>query len=143
MTDQTTAAAVAAALGAARLRALRTSLLPLHKALLDAERARYEQVHGRVESPQEALRLAMSDPWFAWLAPLAALIVQVDERLADDAPVQAVEVAALRGRAVSLLRQPLPGDAFSEQYQRALQESPDVVVAHGRLAALLRDAAVS
>jgi hypothetical protein len=130
---------VAAALGVAKLRALRTSLLPLHKALLDAERARYEQAHGRIESAQDALRLVMSDPWFAWLAPLAALIVQIDERLADATPVEAAEVAAHLDQAMALLRQGAGRNGFRVQYERALQESADVVVAHGQLAALLRD----
>ena len=79
----------------------------------------------------------MDDPWFAWLRPLAGLIVQADERLADDAPVQPADVEAFVTQIRGLLRLDLGGQTFREQYQRLLQEVPDVVVAHGRVLALL------
>jgi hypothetical protein len=128
---------VVAALAAAKLRALRTTLLTLHKAVLDAERQRYERAHGRIESAHEALRLAMHDPWFAWLRPLANLIVAADERLADEAPVSPADVERVSEHVRGLLQLNLAGDTFRTEYQRTLQETPDVVVAHGKVLALL------
>jgi hypothetical protein len=131
---------VETALAAARLRALRLRLLPLHKAVLDAERERYERLHGRIDSPQRALRLVLYDPWFAWLRPLADAIVQIDERLADaNAPVRADDVDLFVTQVRGLVQGDAAGAAFHEGYRRALQDVPDVVVAHGQLTALLNN----
>ena len=139
MADAPTSAAIGAALAAARLRATRLHLLEWHKALVDAERDRYERTHGRVENPHQMLQLVIQDPWFAWLRPISALIVQADERMADDAPLRMDEARDL-GREVRRL---LDGDgaaaAFRDAYHRLLQESPDVVMAHGRLLAHLSE----
>jgi hypothetical protein len=131
------ASPVPGALAAARLRALRMALLALHKALLDAERARYERVHGRVDSPGRTLQLVMTDPAFAWLRPISALIVQADEQLDSEAGVRQAEVEAFSERMRDLLQGRLDGVDFAADYQRSLQEAPDVVLAHGRLAGLL------
>src|SRR5688572_30229445 len=69
-----------------QLNHLRRALLALHKALLDHERIRYEQLRGRFESSGELLQLVLNDPWFAWLRPLSGLIVQIDEFVAEDEP---------------------------------------------------------
>jgi len=137
MADDSTSAAIGAALATARLRATRLQLLDWHKTLVDAERERYERMHGRVENAHQMLHLVMQDPWFAWLRPISALIVQADERMADDAPIRMDEAKDL-GREVRRL---LDGEgataSFREAYHRVLQESPDVVMAHGRLLAHL------
>jgi hypothetical protein len=134
MNDVTTALAVA------RLRAWRLGLLRLHKAVLDAERTRYERVHGRIENPHEVLRLVLNDPWFEWLKPIAALIMQMDERLAEEAPVSRDEVSAFRDALQRLLRSDTGTDArFRDEYRRMLQDHPEVVVMHGELAALLTE----
>jgi hypothetical protein len=139
MPDASTSAAIGAALATARLRATRLYLLEWHKALVDAERERYERMHGRVENAHQMLHLVIQDPWFAWLRPISALIVQADERMADDAPVQMTEARDL-GREVRRL---LDGDGsaapFRDAYHRVLQDSPDVVLAHGRLLAHLNE----
>ena len=61
---------------------LRAALLQLHKALLDAQRIRYERENGRVESRGELLALVLEDASFEWLRVLSALIARLDE-LAD------------------------------------------------------------
>jgi len=129
---------VKAALAVTRLRALRMALLVLHKALVDAERARYERAHGRIDSPKQALSLLMHHPWFAWLKPLADLIVHADERLAGDVPVGPADVQLFTEHLSRLLQvQQDDDDTFLDAYRRALQDAPDVVIAHGRLMALL------
>jgi hypothetical protein len=124
------------ALAVAKVRALRMSLLALHKALLDVERLRYERVNGRIESPQAALRLALADPWFQWLHPVANVIVQMDERLAEEGAIDISEAEAFADRVRSLLQRD-GDDRFRTEYRRALQEAPEVVVAHGAVAKLL------
>ena len=128
---------VKAALAAARLRAIRLALLALHKELIEAERVRYERTHGRIRTGQQALRLVLQDPWFAWLRPLATLIVEMDERLDADEPVHAAGVEGYAQQVRTLLSGELAGDGFRREYHRMLQEVPAVVLAHGRLAKLL------
>ena len=135
MTDPTSKL-VADALAVARVRALRMALLALHKTLIDAERVSYERAHGRIESPHHALRLLMEDPWFAWLRPMAQLIVQIDERLAEKEPLTASEAAAFEEQIQRFVRADTT-DPFGVSYQRVLQDAPAVVVAHGRVMSLL------
>jgi len=136
--DEKTAATVATALAVTRLRALRMAVLSLHKALVDVERARYERAKGRIESPQQALRLLMHDPWFAWLKPLSDLIVHADERLASEVPVGPLDVKVFTDHLARLLQvQPDEDDTFLDSYRRALQDAPDVIMAHARVVALL------
>jgi hypothetical protein len=91
--------------------------------------------------PHQVLRIVMQHEWFAWLRPLSALIVQADERLAAEEPVRPEDVEAFRDETRGLLQRDLGGAAFREKYQRILQASPDVVIAHGRLAAALAETA--
>ena len=136
--NRPTGDAVASALAAARLRAIRTALLQLHKSVLDAERFRFERARGRrIEGPGEALRLVLQDNAFAWLRPLSELIVQLDTRLAEDDAVKAADVADMTEHARALLQRDAAGSVFHESYRRLLQDAPEVVVAHGRVTALL------
>jgi hypothetical protein len=105
----------------------------LHKALIDAERRRYERVNGRIGSPHAALRLVLADPWFRWLHPLADVIVKIDERLSDEKPMDAADAEAFATRARALLQQDGGGPTFQAEYRRSLQEAAEVVVAHGRV----------
>jgi hypothetical protein len=133
--------ATASALAAARLRAIRTHLLPLHRAVLDYERGQFELIHGSMGGPHQSLRIVMQHEWFAWLRPLSTLIVRADERLAADEPIRVADVEAFRDETRGLLQRDLGGAVFRERYQRALQASPDVVIAHGRLVAALAETA--
>src|SRR5436853_585105 len=99
---------------AARIRALRMALLDLHKAILDTERARYERVHGRIGSPHEALRLVMNDPWFAWIRPMAELIVQSDTRLADPEPLTSADASRFRTQVIGLVQGDGGGATFRD-----------------------------
>lgn len=56
----------------------RNSLLRLHKALMDWDRARYEAQHGAT-TPGQFLEMLLSEPRFEWLRVLSMLIVRIDE----------------------------------------------------------------
>jgi len=128
---------VAAALAAAKVRAIRTALLNVHKTLLDAECLRYGRVHDRpIGGPHQVLQLVLRDPWFAWLHPISELIVQADGRLADDRPVSPDEAEAYGADVLTLLQQEGGGPDFRREYHRSLQELPDAVVAHARVVKL-------
>jgi hypothetical protein len=112
-----------------RLNALRRVLLNLHKTLLDAERVRYERVHGRITSGR-LLQLALGDPQFAWLRPLSELVVRIDELVDAEQDPTDDDVKSLIGESRRLL---LPGDSvtqFSTKYLESLQQDPAIVLAH-------------
>jgi hypothetical protein len=123
-----------------RLTAVRTALLDLHKALLESERASYEQAFGKIGSPYQFLQLLTSDPWFAWLQPVTQLIASIDEALDGKEPLTAASVRALLDRTKSLLAPTAAGEGFSRHYDEALQRDPDVVFAHATTARTMRSA---
>lgn len=116
-----------------RLRALRLALLRLHKSLLDAERVSFERRHGRVEGSGEFLQLVTNHPWFAWLRALSELVVQFDELLELE-EAGAADAGSLLKRTRELLRPSDEGDAFARRYFEALQNNPEVVLAHAEAA---------
>jgi len=113
------------------------ALLSLHKALLDDERVSYERVHGRVPSNGAFLHLVLNDAWFAWLRPLSQLIAKLDQLSEEDEPSTRGEICSLLVSVRTLLTPTEEGEGFGRQYHDALQRSPDVVLAHAAVRALL------
>ncbi len=114
----------------ASLQALRLGLIELHRALVEAERRDHEKSLGRL-SDGEFLDALIKDPAFAWLAPLTALIVRLDEK---ESP-RGEELA----RVVRSLVSPKgPTIEFHRRYAEFLQRDPNVVVAHGAVMRALR-----
>ena len=119
-----------------RLVDLRVGLLRLHKALLDMERNGFERAHGSVNSG-ELLQLVLNHEQFAWLRMVSALVVQIDETLdADEAITDADVINLIAG--VRQLFTASENKEFSDKYQAALQQEPEVVMAHSALMKLLR-----
>lgn len=108
---------------------VRRGLLRVHKALLEDARIRYEREQGRIEGSGALLRLVLNDPWFAWLHPLSGLVVQIDELLAADEPT-AADGETLLAQARTLVRPDEQGEGFARRYHRAIQDVPDVLIAH-------------
>ena len=119
-----------------RLRELRGALLRLHKILLDAERADFEKVSGRVTSG-ELLQLVVNHPQFDWLRRISAIVAEIDETLAAQEPATEEELQGLVAQARLLFTSSVDKE-FSEKYQAALQRDPDVVLAHSAVINLLR-----
>jgi hypothetical protein len=115
---------------------LRRGLLKVHKALLDDARIRYEREQGRIEGSGALLQLVLNDPWFAWLHPLSGLVVQIDELLASDEPT-ATDGDMLLNQARVLMRPDENGEGFQRRYHRAIQDVPDVLIAHVALGKFL------
>jgi len=109
---------------------IRDALLNLHKALIDSERGRYEKTVGPIQSPNQFLQLLITDPWFAWLQPLSQLIVAIDEVLEEKEPLTDAVADALIKQSRSLLVAAENGEGFSGHYDVALQQDPDVILAH-------------
>ena len=126
-----------------QLTRVRTVLLRLHKTLLDFERANYERQQGRISNSYEFLQLVMSDPWFAWLRQLSELIVEMDELLAArEAPSESTALALMEQSRI-LLTPAESGSEFQRKYFAAMQQAPDVVVAHSEFAKVLGPARLS
>lgn len=126
-----------AAVARERLGALRRSLLHLHKALVDSERLTFERVQGRIGSSGELLQLVLHDPWFVWLRPVSALIVEIDELLDSEAGASEQDVRDIIGHARALLTPAEEGSAFATNYYEALQRDPGVVMAHAGVSKVL------
>ena len=105
---------------------VRTALLELHRQLLEAQRIEAERFGGRMSS-SELLQAAADDLRFDWLKQLSELIAALDQARAD--ADEAAQQAAVE-RARELLAPPDPDTAFGARYLRALQDHPEVVMAH-------------
>src|SRR5438067_2087066 len=115
---------------------LRDALLHLHKALLDAQRVRYEREHGRIESPAELLELVLEDPSFEWLRVLSALIARLDELGEVDDKDVTDDVLGVIKRLRTLVR--FEGNVgFTAPYREIIEAVPDALVAHVQLSRLL------
>jgi len=120
-----------------RLRDVRDQLLRLHKAIIVAERARYEAAHGPVANEVALFHLVSGDPFFAWLRPMTVLIVGIDERLDGTEPVGDADLSTMGTEVRSVLVSTEQGNEFRRHYQRLLQDEPHIVVDHGRVMRLL------
>jgi hypothetical protein len=109
---------------------IRDELLELHRMLIDEERARYERANGTTTAGR-FLELLTTDTAFAWLQPFTALIVDLDD------PATSFDAWIRRARA--LLRPDGDAGAFRARYDELVQQSPDLVVAHGAAMRVLRD----
>ncbi len=116
---------------------LRDSLLHLHRILLETERRAYEQRHGKV-SRGELLQLVISDSQFDWLHQLSKRVVQIDELRQADEPLTAEILLAVTADLQALLT-PAATEAFALKYDAAMQQSPDVVLAHAGVMVLLAE----
>ena len=128
---------------ATKLDKLRAALLQLHKALLDAQRIRYERENGRVESRGELLALVLEDASFEWLRVLSALIARLDElaeadKVHDKNGDARAELRGVIERLRTLVR--FEGnDGFTGPYREIVEAVPDALVAHVQLSRLLND----
>jgi hypothetical protein len=118
-----------------RVRELSRRLLRLHRALLERERHAYEDRHGSIP-PSELFHLLITDRQFAWLRSLSAMIARIDELVDAGGPIEAHDVATVFREAYRLLKSGESGD-FQSKYHEALQDSPDVVMAHADVSKLL------
>ena len=118
-----------------RLNDLSRRLLRLHGLLLNRERRAYERRHGALQS-RALLDLLLHDEDFAWLRSLSGLVAHIDELVStDDAPPAEI-VERVFAEATRLLKSG-EQSPFHEKYRDALQESPDIVMAHAEVSKLL------
>lgn len=119
----------------ASLRALSERLLRLHRLLLDRERFAYESRYGAVP-PHDLFNLLLNDEAFAWLRPLSQMVARIDELVDGKEPLAEDDATRVLRDAHALLKSDARG-AFHDKYRDALQESPDVVMAHADVSKIL------
>jgi len=119
----------------AALRETSKTLIPLHRALIEAAKADYAAATMMGTTPTQLLRLLTDDPFFAWLKPVTALIVDIDEMArVDFAPEDVAKIADRIDRLFGLT-----GEAsFAEKYIPMLQRDVDVAIGHAALRQALR-----
>ena len=115
------------------LRAAQPVLLTLHKALLDAERAQVEGVHGAM-SGAEFLQLVSDPVRYGWLKPFSRLIVAIDDALNPRERAEPVPPDELLDQARALVLPPREDTPFGRRYRSLLQKDPALVMAHSRVA---------
>jgi len=118
------------------LRTLSEHLTRLHRLLLDRQRLAYEARHGAV-APRDLFNLLLSDEAFTWLRPLSQMVARIDELVDAKGPVAEADARRLIQEAHALLKSDAR-DAFHDNYRDALQDSPDVVMAHAEVSKLLK-----
>jgi hypothetical protein len=120
-----------------RMRALSSRLLRLHSLLLDRERRAYEERHGSVAS-RELLQLLLHDEQFSWLRSLSSMIAKIDDVVDAQEPIPPGGLRSAFREAYRLLKSGTGGD-FQDKYHLALQDSPDVIMAHAAVSRILSD----
>jgi len=78
----------------------------------------------------------LNDEQFAWLRSLSTLIAQIDEVVDGDEAVAPETVQSAFREAHRLLKSGDPSE-FRDRYHAALQESPDIVMAHAGVSKVL------
>ena len=119
---------------------LRLATLELHKALLDAQRIRYERDHGRIRTSSEFLGLVLEHPAFAWLRALSSLIAQLDEWIEERDERGEEELRAWVEALRALLATDSANAVFSKPYRELVDAVPEVLVEHVKLWRLLESA---
>jgi len=112
---------------------VRHSLLELHRALLDAQRIRYERDHGRIETSGEFLGLVLEHPAFEWLRELSALIAQLDEWLEGGAKAAPGDFDEILASLRSMIQAGGANTRFNKHYWEIVEEVPAVLVEHVKL----------
>jgi len=119
----------------AALRETSKALLPLHQALIAAAKSDYAEATSIQASPTQMVQLLMQDPFFAWLKPVTALIVDIDEMARVD--FEPADAAAIADRVEQLFGSGAQS-AFAEKYVPILQRDVNVAIAHAALRQALR-----
>jgi len=104
-----------------KIQTLVSLLLKLHKALLDLERARYEEKNGQILDNHVYFNLVVSHEDFKWLRSLSEAIALFDEE-SEAENISTAKIADLITNLQNLLGT-RDNSQFSQRYQVALSNS--------------------
>lgn len=112
------------------LRQLASEMRKSHKLLLECQ----STLSGAVGTAFDRLQMVTNHPDFAWLRMLSEFMVEVDQRLDEEAPLETAELSALRQVLERLVGPAEASSAqFREKYLGALHSSPELTIQHGAL----------
>ena len=120
-----------------QIRQIRPLLLKFHKALLEHERATYEQAYGPIANTGEYFQLVLGHEWFNWLRPISQMIVRIDERLHAKKPEEAESATVLLAEVQTLMNPVEDGTIAEQRYYQAIQQNPEVAQMHATFSAIL------
>lgn len=117
----------------AKVDEVRRAMLELHRRMIDAQRIRYERLHGRIETTSQFLGLVLEHPDFEWIRALSALVAQLDEwrdaaEGASDQELQDILDALRR-----LIQREGSNARFTQKYWEMVESTPEVLVDHVKL----------
>ncbi len=107
----------------AALREVSSALIPLHRRLIESAKSDYAFAYDAETRPSQLIELLQNDPFFAWLKPLTAAIVDIDEMTRTD--FESADVGTIRDR----IQQSLS----AQQYVELLQRDVEVATGHATL----------
>jgi hypothetical protein len=105
------------------------SLRHLHQALVQVARRDYEKEWGPVD-PGQLLQLLTRHPGFDWLHTLSEMMVDIDEMLDEEEITRDDVRAAFKEVEAMLVPKEGAASDFSVRYLAALQNDPELVMAH-------------
>jgi hypothetical protein len=113
--------------------ALAEALRELHRELVVIARVEFEATRGVVPAGLFVQAL-VEDPSLQWLRPLSVLIVELETLSEQEEPIDRADAERV-AKEVELHVTPsaTSSSALARRYEALLQESPEVVVAHGRV----------
>lgn len=118
----------------AALREISKQLIPMHRTLIEAAREDYTASVAPVSGPNQMLQLLYDDPFFAWLKPITALIVDIDEMARKD--FERADADAIAKRVEDMFGAN-PDAGFAAKYVPVLQRDIDVAIGHAAIRQLL------
>jgi hypothetical protein len=93
-------------------------------------------------SASETLQAAADDLRFSWIRAVSVLISELDEAIGTDDSEGRAAVGRVVRQARDLFVPPDPATSFGARYLRALQDHPEVVLAHRDVVAALEGRSV-
>ena len=116
---------------------LRQAVLALHKRMIDAQRIRYERLHGRIETTSEFLGLVLEHPEFEWIRAVSALVAQLDEWREASEGSGAQELEAIVDALRKLIQPQGSNGGFTKKYWEMIESTPEVLIEHVKLTRVL------
>ena len=105
-----------------RLDELARALRQTHSALLEAVKADFEGLNGKIGGPFHFFQLVTADPFFQWLRPLSGAMASLDELIDEKRLLQTAEISGIEDAIQALLSQDDPS-GFGANFETRIRDS--------------------
>ena len=120
-----------------RLGNISSTMMKIHKLLLEDEMEAREAATNKVIPPAERLNVLLNDPTMAWLRLMSQLMADVDEIYYQKEPILERQMIEIEERVQTLFGLQNESE-FSYRYKSRLGSIPDLMIEHGRLKLALK-----